>query len=70
VIWAYDYDSAAGEIANRRVLAFQADGQPVISVDTKKKELVGNYGLMYQPPPARDGIRSSMLHSRGFRISR
>jgi hypothetical protein len=30
----------------------------------------GEYGLMYQPPPARDGIRSSMLHSRGFRISR
>ena len=23
--------------------AFQADGDPVISVDTKKKELVGNY---------------------------
>jgi hypothetical protein len=52
VIWAYDYDSAAGEIANRRVLAFQADGQPVISVDTKKKELVGNYsnkGTEYRP---------------------
>jgi hypothetical protein len=26
-----------------KVNAFQADGQPVISVDTKKKELVGNY---------------------------
>lgn len=28
---------------NQQVLAFQQVGQPVISVDTKKKELVGNY---------------------------
>jgi len=28
---------------NDRVLAFQGRGQPVISVDTKKKELVGNF---------------------------
>jgi hypothetical protein len=28
---------------NDRVLAFQKRGQPVISVDTKKKELVGNF---------------------------
>jgi len=28
---------------NRRVIAFQAAGQPVISVDTKKKELIGEY---------------------------
>lgn len=28
---------------NSQVLAFQAAGQPVISVDTKKKELVGEY---------------------------
>jgi len=27
---------------NEQVVAFQADGDPVISVDTKKKELVGN----------------------------
>ncbi len=31
------------EHINAKVLAFQAVGQPVISVDTKKKELVGNY---------------------------
>jgi hypothetical protein len=34
------------------VLAAQAAGQPVISVDTKKKELVGNYrnaGNDWQP---------------------
>jgi len=28
---------------NRRVVAFQRRGQPAVSVDTKKKELVGNY---------------------------
>ena len=31
------------EHINARVLEFQADDQPVISVDTKKKELIGNY---------------------------
>src|SRR4051812_19937857 len=31
------------EHINAQILAFQADDQPVISVDTKKKELVGNY---------------------------
>jgi hypothetical protein len=31
------------EYINARVLAFQTAGHPVISVDTKKKELVGNY---------------------------
>src|SRR4051794_16319773 len=40
------------EHINAQVLAFQADHQPVISVDTKKKELVGNYtnkGTEYRP---------------------
>jgi hypothetical protein len=27
-------------------------------------------GLMYQPPPEQDGIRSIVPHRRGFRISR
>jgi Rhodopirellula transposase DDE domain len=31
------------EYINAEVLVAQAAGQPVISVDTKKKELVGNY---------------------------
>jgi DDE family transposase len=31
------------EHINRQVLAFQRQGQPVVSVDTKKKELVGRY---------------------------
>jgi hypothetical protein len=40
------------EHINAQVLAFQAEGQPVISVDTKKKELVGshkNAGTDYRP---------------------
>jgi Rhodopirellula transposase DDE domain len=35
--------NAQFEYINSEVLAAQAAGQPVISVDTKKKELVGNY---------------------------
>jgi hypothetical protein len=31
------------EFINHKVISFQAQEQPVISVDTKKKELVGNY---------------------------
>ena len=37
---------------NSQVLSFMSDGQPVISVDTKKKELVGDYknhGREYAP---------------------
>jgi len=40
------------EFINERVEAFQAKGAPVISVDTKKKELVGNFangGREWQP---------------------
>ena len=40
------------EHINAKVVAAQAAGQPVISVDTKKKELVGNYkngGTDYRP---------------------
>ena len=40
------------EHINAQVLTFHADAQPVISVDTKKKELVGNYsnkGTEYRP---------------------
>jgi hypothetical protein len=40
------------EHINTQVLAFQAEDQPVISVDTKKKELIGNYtnkGTDYRP---------------------
>lgn len=44
--------NAQFEHINAQVLAAQAKGQPVISVDTKKKELVGNYrnaGSDYRP---------------------
>ena len=46
------------EHINAKVIAAQAAGQPVISVDTKKKELIGNYkngGSDYRPKgqPAR-----------------
>src|ERR671912_2671392 len=40
------------EHINAQLLSFQAEDQPVISVDTKKKELVGNYtnkGTDYRP---------------------
>lgn len=40
------------EHINAKIIAAQAAGQPVISVDTKKKELVGNYrngGSDYRP---------------------
>lgn len=40
------------EYINSKVKAAQAAGQPVISVDTKKKELIGNYknnGTDYRP---------------------
>jgi hypothetical protein len=44
--------NAQFEYINTKVVAAQASGQPVISVDTKKKELVGNYkngGSDYRP---------------------
>jgi hypothetical protein len=44
--------NAQFEHINARVLAAQAAGQPVISVDTKKKELIGNFrqgGSDYRP---------------------
>jgi hypothetical protein len=49
------------EHINAQVGAFQADDQPVISVDTKKKELIGNVtnkGTDYRPvgPPRRTEV--------------
>ena len=45
---------------NEQVLAFQQAGQPVISVDTKKKELVGNYrnaGREWHPKGSPDEVK-------------
>ena len=44
--------NAQFEYINRRVLAFQRQGEPVVSIDTKKKELVGefkNVGQEWEP---------------------
>ena len=44
--------NAQFEYINSKVIAAQAQQQPVISVDTKKKELVGNFkngGTDYRP---------------------
>ena len=44
--------NAQFEYINRRVLAFQKQGEPVVSIDTKKKELVGefkNTGQEWEP---------------------
>jgi hypothetical protein len=46
-----DRDAQFGQI-NRQIVAFQKRGQPVISIDTKKKELVGQFkngGREYRP---------------------
>ena len=45
---------------NRQVIAFQERGQPVVSVDTKKKELVGDFknaGREWQPEGRPEGAR-------------
>jgi len=45
---------------NRQVRRLQADGQPVISVDTKKKELVGDFkntGKQWRPKETPDLVR-------------
>jgi hypothetical protein len=44
---------------NRRVQAFQRQGQPVVSVDTKKKELVGQFrngGREWRPKGQPEGV--------------
>ncbi len=48
------------EYINQRAKAFEAAGQPVISVDTKKKELVGpfrNGGREYRPRGTPEEVR-------------
>ena len=54
-----DRDAQFGHI-NEQVLAFQGAGQPVISVDTKKKELVGKYrnsGREWHPKGAPEEVK-------------
>jgi hypothetical protein len=52
--------NAQFEYINARVKDFQQRGQPVVSVDTKKKELVGDFansGREYQPQGAPERVR-------------
>jgi transposase len=52
--------NAQFEHITRQVRAFQRRGQPVISVDTKKKELVGNFkngGREWQPQGSPEPVR-------------
>ena len=49
------------EYINRRVRAFQRRGQPVVSVDTKKKELVGDFkndGREWRPKGLPEPVRT------------
>jgi hypothetical protein len=54
---------------NRRVKAFQRQGQPVVSVDTKKKELVGRYrngGRDWQPRGEPEEVRVHDFIDKGL----
>jgi hypothetical protein len=62
--------NAQFEHINAKVVAAQAAGQPVISVDTKKKELVGNYkngGTDYRPKgsPSRVNVHDFIDKEKG-----
>jgi hypothetical protein len=53
--------NAQFEYISRRVRAFQRQGQPVVSVDTKKKELVGDFknnGREWHPQGEPEDVRS------------
>jgi hypothetical protein len=53
--------NAQFEFINARVVAFQKRGQPVVSVDTKKKELLGDFkngGAEWQPAGEPEKVRA------------
>jgi hypothetical protein len=53
--------NAQFEFINARVLAYQKRGQPVVSVDTKKKELIGDFkngGAEWQPQGEPEEVRA------------
>jgi Rhodopirellula transposase DDE domain len=61
------------EHINVAVLAMQAAGKPVISIDTKKKELVGDYknaGSNYRPEGCPDKVIASCSSGTGPRRNR
>ena len=65
--------NAQFEHINAKVVAAQAAGQPVISVDTKKKELVGNFkngGSDYRPEGRSASRQGARLRGQGARQGR
>ena len=61
--------NAQFEYINERTKAFQARGQPVISVDTKKKELVGDFkngGREWQPRGEPEYVRVYDFPDKGL----
>lgn len=53
--------NAQFEFINRRVVAFQKGRQPVVSVDTKKKEILGDFknnGVEWQPEGEPEEVRA------------
>ena len=55
-----DRDAQFGHI-NRQVLAFQRAGQPVVSVDSKKRELIGDFknpGQEWRPAGTPENVRA------------
>jgi len=60
--------NAQFEYINKKAGSFLTDGQPVISVDTKKKELVGNFknaGREWRPKgtPEKSTYMTSLIPS-------
>jgi len=58
---------------NERVISFRRDGQPAVSVDTKKKELVGNFknsGREWRPMQTAEPVRvhDSLIPQHGKAI--
>jgi len=64
--------NAQFEYINKQVISFQGAGQPVISVDTKKKELVGDYknpGSDYRPQGCPDEVKVHDFVDKSERLS-
>lgn len=65
--------NAQFEHINAKIIAAEAAGQPVVSVDTKKKELIGNYknaGSDYRPKGSPPTSRSMTSRTRRWARSR
>jgi len=61
--------NAQFEHISRRVLAFQRQGEPVVSIDTKKKELVGefkNAGQEWEPAGEPVGVKVHDFPEKGL----